>query len=143
MFRATLAKYGVKKHKVVTPYHQQTSGQVEISNREIKAILAKTVNFSRKDWSRKLDDALWAYQTAFNTPIGKLPYQIFYCKACHLVIEIEHKAIWALKQLNLNWNEAANMRLGQLNEMDELLLGAYDRVDLYKERMKKYHNRRI
>ncbi|CAM8965676.1 unnamed protein product [Rhodiola kirilowii] len=59
-FEALLRKYGVS-HKVATPYHPQTSGQVELSNREIKAILEKMVGSSRKDWSSKLDDALWAY----------------------------------------------------------------------------------
>ncbi|CAM8926571.1 unnamed protein product [Rhodiola kirilowii] len=66
-FEALLRKYGVS-HKVATPYHPQTSGQVEISNRGIKAILEKTVGSSRKDWSSKLDDALWAYRTAYKTP---------------------------------------------------------------------------
>jgi hypothetical protein len=57
-------------HKVATPYHPQTSGQVEVSNPEIKHILEKIVNPSRKDWSSRLNDALWAYRTAYKTPIG-------------------------------------------------------------------------
>jgi hypothetical protein len=97
-------------HKIATPYHPQTSGQVEVSNCEIKHILEKTVNPTRKDWSLRLGDALWAYRTAFKTSIGMSPYRIMYRKAFHLLIELEHRVYWAIKQLNFNFLKAGSQR---------------------------------
>ncbi|XP_074283667.1 uncharacterized protein LOC141608204 [Silene latifolia] len=139
---ALLKKYGVR-HKVALAYHPQTNGQVEVSNRQIKAILERVVNRSRKDWSTKLNDVLWALRTAYNTPIGTTPYRLVFGKSCHLPLELEHWARWDLKELNYDLDVAGNKRFLQLNELDELRLDAYENAKLYKKRTKKWHDSQV
>ena len=141
-FRKTLAKYGIN-HRIASAYHPQTSGQVELSNREIKSILQKTVNKSRKNWASKLKDALWAYRTAFKNPMGMSPYKMVYGKACHLPLELEHKAYWAVRELNRDFKLAGEKRLLQLSSLDEWRSEAYENAKLFKEKVKRWHDRRI
>ena len=141
-FDKLLKKHGVK-HKVATPYHPQTSGQVEISNREIKGILEKAVGKTRKDWAVKLDDALWAYRTAYKTPLGTTPFNLVYGKSCHLPVELEYSGFWATKLMNFDIKTAAERRMVQLNELDEIRLNAYENTKIYKERTKAWHDRKI
>nr|GEV75470.1 DNA-directed DNA polymerase [Tanacetum cinerariifolium] len=90
-FAKVMQKFDVT-HRLATPYQPQTSGQVEVSNRGLKRILERVVGENRGSWSDKLDDALWVFRTAYKTPIGCTPYKLVYGKACHLLIELEHKA---------------------------------------------------
>nr|KYP49357.1 Pol polyprotein [Cajanus cajan] len=140
--KKVLEHYDVR-HKVASPYHLQTNGQAEVSNREIKRILEKTVNVSRIDWALKLDDALWAYRTAYKTPLGLSPFQMVYGKACHLPVEMEHKAYWAIRFLNFDPTQSVEKRQLQLNELEELRLNAYESAKHYKERTKLYHDWKI
>ena len=114
-----MSTYGIK-HLMGLAYHPQSNRQAEISNRVTKKIMDKTVNTSRKDWSIKLDDALWAYRIAYKTLIGKSPYIIVFGKPYHLPRELEYKAMWATKKLNFDFQDVKEKRLLQMNELEEL-----------------------
>ncbi|RDX99228.1 hypothetical protein CR513_17749, partial [Mucuna pruriens] len=100
-------------------------------------------NPSRKDWSRLLEDALWAHRTAYQTPLGMSPYQIIFGKTCHLPVELEHKAYSVVKQCNLPYDQAGEQRRFQLQELDELRMEAYEKSRIYKEKVKKFHDQQI
>ena len=118
LFASLLSKYRVK-HRVSLAYHPQCNGQVEVSNQKIKKILEKTVNVTRKDWVNKIDYRLWAYRTTFKTPLGMSPYKIVYGKACHLPVELDYKAYWEAKMLNMKVETGREKRMLQLNELKE------------------------
>nr|GEU46594.1 hypothetical protein [Tanacetum cinerariifolium] len=101
------------------------------------------VGENHASWSDKLDDALWAFRTAYKTPIGCTPYKLVYGKSCHLPIELEHRAYWALKNVNFNLKIAGDHRKLQLNELSELRDQAYENYMIYKERTKKLHDSKI
>ncbi|XP_042446496.1 uncharacterized protein LOC122031444 [Zingiber officinale] len=115
--KALLSKYGVV-HRISTPYHPQTNGQAEVSNREVKAILEKTVGPDRKDWSKRLDDA----------------------KSRHLLVEIEHRAYWTVKACNFDTSTSGEERKLQLQELEEIRLEAYENSQIYKQKTKNFHD---
>nr|GEU41686.1 reverse transcriptase domain-containing protein [Tanacetum cinerariifolium] len=131
-FAKVMSKYGVTQRLSIA-YHPQTSGQVEVSNRGLKRILERTVRENRASWSEKLDDALWAFRTAYKTPIGCTPYKLVYEKSCHLPIELQHKAYWALKHVNFDLKTMSDHQKLQLNKLNELRDQAYENSLIYKE----------
>ncbi|GJV51536.1 reverse transcriptase domain-containing protein [Tanacetum coccineum] len=112
-----LKKYGVH-HRIATAYHPQTSGQVENTNRALKRILEKTVKDNPFVWSRKLNDSLWAFRTAYKTPIGTTP--------CNPDLKV-----------------TGEKQFLQLYELDELRLQAYKNSKLYKARTKACHDKKL
>jgi transposase InsO family protein len=118
LFRKALRDIGVN-HQIATPYHPQMSGQAETSNKQIKNILQKTVTVMGKNWRNKLSEALWVYRTAYKMPIGMTLYQLVYGKTCHLPIEIEHRAFWAIKKWNMDLKAAGTKRKIQIAELED------------------------
>ncbi|GJZ58531.1 reverse transcriptase domain-containing protein, partial [Tanacetum coccineum] len=112
-FDKVMSKYGVT-HRLSTAYHPQTS-----------------------------DDALWAFRTAYKTPIRCTPYKLVYGKSCHLLVELEHKVYWALKHANFDLKTAGDYRKLQLNELHELRDQAYENSLIYKEKTKRIHDAKI
>nr|GFB08687.1 reverse transcriptase domain-containing protein [Tanacetum cinerariifolium] len=112
-------------------------------NDQFSRVMAKMVGENRASWSDKLEDALWAFRTAFKTSIGCTPYRLVYGKACHLPLELEHKAYWALKHVNFDLKTAGDHRKLQINELNELRDQAYENSLIYKERTKKLHDDKI
>nr|KYP36883.1 Pol polyprotein [Cajanus cajan] len=106
----------------------------------IKRILEKIVQPNRKDLSSRLKDALWAHRTAYKAPIGMSPYRVVFGKACHLPMEIEHQAYWAMKTCNFSIDQAGKERKLQLSELDEIRPEAYKNSMFYKEKTKKFHD---
>ncbi|GKA57590.1 reverse transcriptase domain-containing protein [Tanacetum coccineum] len=141
-FEKALQIYGVT-NKLSTTYHPQSNKQTEVTNMAIKRILERSVWYNPKGWSKKLNDALWAFRTAYKTLTMCTPFRLVYGKSCHLPVEIEHKAHWALKQCNMDLTLASESRIMQLNELDELRDGAYENTRIYKEWTKKWHDSRI
>nr|GEU98304.1 reverse transcriptase domain-containing protein [Tanacetum cinerariifolium] len=141
-FSRVMSKYGVTR-RLSTAYHPQTSGQVEVTNRGLKRILKRTIGENHALGIDKLEDALWAFRTAFKTPIGCTPYRLVYGKSFHLPLELEHKAFWALKHANFDLRIAGDHQKLQLNELSELQDQAYENSLIYKERTKKLHDAKI
>ncbi|CAA6674010.1 unnamed protein product [Spirodela intermedia] len=137
-----LRKYSVN-YRIATPYHPQTNGQVELANREIKKILQKVFSPNRKDWSEKLNDALWAYRTAYKPPLDASPYRLVYGKSYHLPVEIQHRAYWAIRKLNMDTKKSGHKRFLQLHELDEIRNEAYENSLIYKAKVKDFHDKYI
>ncbi|GJZ99663.1 reverse transcriptase domain-containing protein [Tanacetum coccineum] len=133
----TMKRYEVN-NRFSKSYHPQTSGQVENTNIALKRILEKSVKDNPAIWSRKLDDALWAFCTAYKTSTGTTPYKLIYEKICHLPFEIEHRAYWALKNCNPDLIATSEKRIFQLHELDELRHQAYENSRLYKPKLRSH-----
>ncbi|GKF24228.1 reverse transcriptase domain-containing protein [Tanacetum coccineum] len=130
-----MSKYGVT-HRLATAYHPQTSGQVEVLNHGLKGILERTVGENRASWSDKLEDTLWAFRTAFNTPTGCTPYKLVYGKSCHLPIELEHKAYWALKHANFDLKTAGDHQKLHDSKIKNRIFNVGDRILLFNSHLK-------
>lgn len=108
------------RHRKSSPYHPQANRQTEVTNREIEAILTKTVQLHKKDWSSHLPEAIWAYRISWKTTTGFTHFELLYGKITMLPIEFEHKTLRTALELNIDIFDAQKERLLQLNALDEM-----------------------
>nr|GEZ22840.1 reverse transcriptase domain-containing protein [Tanacetum cinerariifolium] len=141
------AVLGQRQDKHFRPIHYaskaMTKAESNYTTMEKEMLAVVAVGENRASWSDKLDDALWAFRTAYKTPIGCTPYKLVYGKACHLPIELEHKAYWALKHANFDLKTASDHKKVQLNELNKLRDQAYKNSLIYKEKTKRLHDSKI
>jgi len=96
------------------------------------------VSRNSKDWADKLIDALWAYKTVFKTPLGMSPFRVVFDKPCHALVELEHRAIWAIRTLNLHLEIVGVERKLQLSELEEIRAEAHENSRMHKGRAKLF-----
>jgi hypothetical protein len=141
-FKATLHKYHIQQ-RMTTPYHPQANGQVESTNKVIEAILTKTVKESRKDWSNRLLEALWAYRTTWRNTTGFSPYELVYGKSVVFPVEFEIKTLRTALTANLDLTDAQTARLQQLNELEEKRLDAIQQTTVIQQQRSQWHDKNI
>jgi len=141
-FQEYLKKQGIRDN-IATPYHSHTSGQAKTLNKQIKNILQRTVDEMGTVWRDRLPEALWAYRTTYKTPLGMTPYQLVYGKTFHIPMELEFKAHWAIKRWDMDLEFAGDKRKMQLSELEEWREKSYHNSKIYKERTKRWHDKRI
>ncbi|GJX77457.1 reverse transcriptase domain-containing protein [Tanacetum coccineum] len=109
-----------------------------------KALISdRGTDFCNSQLEKALEKYGVTHRTAYKTPTGCTPFRMVYGKACHLPVEIEHKAHWPLKQCNMDLSLASKSRLMQLNELAESRDGAYENTIIYKQQTKKWHDSRL
>src|SRR5262245_43164629 len=101
------------------------------------------IHLNRKDWNSRIDDAWWTYRTAFMTPIGMSPYRLVFGQPCHLSVEVEHKACWAIKHCNMGMDAAREKRMLDIQEFEEIRREAYENAVIYKDNTKAFHDSMI
>jgi hypothetical protein len=84
----------------------------------------------------RLNDSLSDYRTAFKNPMGTTPYKMVYGKACHLPLELEHRAFWAIKKLNYDFKAAGEKRLLDIQALDELRMKLMNVLDILRRKSK-------
>nr|GEX07073.1 reverse transcriptase domain-containing protein [Tanacetum cinerariifolium] len=130
------AKVMLKMELLIVFLPHITYRQVKVLNRGLKQILERTVGENRASWFDKLDDALWAFRTGFKTPIEFTPYKLVFRKACHLPIELEHKAYWALKHCNFDLKTAEKTKKIHDSKIKDSVINVSGRVLLFNSRLK-------
>ncbi|XP_057856919.1 uncharacterized protein LOC131066224 [Cryptomeria japonica] len=142
LITALVNKYNIR-HRKSTPYHPQANGQAEITNRDLESILTKIVSLHRKDWSSRLFEVVWAYQTTWKTTIGFTPFEVVYGTKAMMHVEFEHKTLRIAIALDMILSAAQHDRILQLNALDEIRKSVLQHTETIQNQHMKWHDRYI
>lgn len=142
MIENLLSQHNIK-HKKSTPYHPQTNGQVEVTNKELENILTKVVSSNRKDWANRLVEVIWAYNTTQNETTSFIPYDLVYGKKSLFSIEFEDNTLRMVAQLDLDVTRVQQERMLQLNLLDEFRIQARIHTQVNQVQIKVWHEKNM
>jgi len=138
----SLLKHHDIEHRLATPYHPQSNGQVEVTNRDLMRIIKKSID-RKASWYEHLDDALWAYRTSYKTRMGYISYQLIYGKNFVLPISALKEAYRTFNRLDMDLDGALKHRAMELEHLNEYRLDAIERQSIAKAQTKAFHDSKI
>ena len=136
------AKFKIK-HCYSTPYYPPANGLAEAFNKTIMKILKKMVTKNKKDWDKRLLEALWTYRTPHRTATRATPYSLVYGTEAIIPMEVQVESLRVALRNSLTNERNAELRMVELDALDEKRLVAQQRLEMYQKHISTAYDKRV